>query len=82
MLKTGYNLVRDRALQEFRADVTRRYGLPEPVTLSVIALLAPSAGSTRCRIRLSRSRDSRTSGAPVPMRTAWRIPSFASCMTT
>lgn len=39
MLKTGYNLVRDRALKEFRADVTRRYGLPEPITLSIIALL-------------------------------------------
>lgn len=39
MLKTGYNLVRDRALKEFRADVTQRYGLPEPETLSAIALL-------------------------------------------
>jgi hypothetical protein len=39
MLKTGYNLVRGRALEEFRGDVTRRYGLSEPITLSAIALL-------------------------------------------
>jgi len=39
MLKTGYNLVRDRALTEFRADVPPRFGLPEPITLSAIALL-------------------------------------------
>jgi hypothetical protein len=39
MLMTGYNLVRGRAVDEFREAAGRRYGLRQPETLSVIALL-------------------------------------------
>lgn len=39
MLMTGYNLVRGRAVDEFRAAFSRRFDLPEPETLSVISLL-------------------------------------------
>jgi hypothetical protein len=39
MLKTGYNLVHGRAVEAFRADVERRYGYPQPETLSLLALL-------------------------------------------
>ena len=39
MLRTGYNLVRGRAVDEFRAAFTHRYRLPEPETLSTISLL-------------------------------------------
>ena len=36
---TGYNLVRGRAVEEFRAAFTHRFNLPEPETLSAISLL-------------------------------------------
>ncbi len=39
MLMTGYNLVRGPAVEAFREGVTRRYSLPEPETVSVVALL-------------------------------------------
>jgi hypothetical protein len=39
MLMTGYNLVRGRAVDEFRAAFSRRFDLPEPETLSAISLL-------------------------------------------
>jgi hypothetical protein len=39
MLMTGYNLVRGRAVDEFRGAFSHRYGLPEPETLSAISLL-------------------------------------------
>lgn len=39
MLMTGYNLVRGRAVDEFQAAFTHRFGLPEPETTSAISLL-------------------------------------------
>lgn len=39
MLMTGYNLVRGRAVDEFRAAFAHRFGQPEPETLSAISLL-------------------------------------------
>ena len=39
MLMTGYNLVRGRAVDEFRAAFTHRFSLPEPETMSAISLL-------------------------------------------
>lgn len=37
--RTGYNLVRGRVVDEFQDAFRRRYNLPEPETLSAIALL-------------------------------------------
>ena len=39
MLMTGYNLVRGRAVQDFREVFSRRFNLPEPETLSAVSLL-------------------------------------------
>lgn len=39
MLMTGYNLVRGRAVQDFRDAFRRRFQMPEPETLSAISLL-------------------------------------------
>jgi hypothetical protein len=39
MLMTGYNLVRGRAVDEFRAAFTLRFRLPAPETLSVVSFL-------------------------------------------
>ncbi len=36
---TGYNLVRGRAVEEFRAAFAHRFELPEPETVSVLSLL-------------------------------------------
>lgn len=39
MLLTGYNLVRGRAIEEFRAAFAHRFELPAPETLAAVSLL-------------------------------------------